>query len=163
VSAPEGSGRLCSAWDPSAVADPCQRFRHRSANARACCALEVFRQILNPFDDLNTRTPYCRIGSCLLLLNRRSGPPFLLTYRHVRPTRTASLGTSSSSINLVLLCSTPRSLYLIPPYVVPSQQRITSGKKKHLNLSHGNAGHRNVSLNSSGAAFTYKYVRSSNQ
>src|SRR5258706_5298856 len=44
---------------------------------------------------------YRQIGSSLLSLKRRSGPPALLTYFHVRSTTLESGGGAPSSINLL--------------------------------------------------------------
>jgi hypothetical protein len=70
-------------------------------NAGAAVALDVCQTKLKPAWAVRVSSPYRMMGSCGLFLYRRSGRPPLFTYFHVIPTRSASLGTEPSSMNLV--------------------------------------------------------------
>src|SRR5712691_9480061 len=79
------------------------------ANRSPAVGLESWILPLSPPAELKVISPYKQTGKRLLKLNRRSGPPFFATNRHVSSTTLASDGTTLSSIKRVSRYDTVRS------------------------------------------------------
>lgn len=88
-----------------------------------------------PDADRTVSSPYFAIGICGLEENRRSGPPFLFTYRQVCPITCESEGTLSLSTNATRCTSMVKLPYV--PHLLRSPGKSKSGQERSKDSTRG--------------------------